>query len=379
LALCAILVIAAWLWWEGRSEAVEGVPPAIRIPDSERASDFARASEIRTFDFPIDHGPHFDFQTEWWYFTGNVEDSGGDHFGYQLTFFRRGFSKGQTSRASSFATNQVFFAHFAITDVEGKSHQAWERYSRGADGLAGASGDPFRVWLEDWTLEALDAEGTTVRLRAQEDGLGLDLILKSLKPIVAHGEQGLSAKSEEWGNASYYLSYTRLATEGTLLIDGRRVLVRGLSWFDHEWSTSALGERAVGWDWFGLQMSDNRELMMYLIRNDDGSIDEVSAGTLVEPDGTVIQLGQDQFQIQILDRWKSENSQGDYPSEWRITVSEYGVDILVEPWLEDQEMDISIIYWEGAVTLHGFSRGQEVEGRGYVELTGYAESLSGLF
>jgi predicted secreted hydrolase len=254
-----------------------------------------------------------------------------------------------------------------------------ERFSRGAAGLAGASGEPFRVWIEDWRLESLDERGSSLRLSAQASEFGLDLLLEAQKPIVPHGMGGLSPKSEEPGNASYYLSYTHLETSGTLLVQGTEIEVQGASWFDHEWSTSALGENAQGWDWFGLQLSDGRDLMLGLIRNVDGTIDPVSGGTLVEADGTTRSLEPGDIEIQALDHWISPNTDAEYPSSWRISIPSADLQIDLDPWLEDQEMNISIVYWEGAVRITGVSKGSPITGNGYVELTGYTQSFQGVF
>jgi len=364
---------------QSKDDSQSNLPPLIQIQESDASYNFQRAENPRKLTIPNDHGPHYGYQTEWWYFTGNLSDDEGRHFGYQLTFFRRALRPSTIERDSSFATDQIFFAHFAITDVENETHEEVERFSRGADLLAGATGEPLRVWLEDWTLEGLNNDGSSLHLRAQADGLALDLDLRSQKPIVAHGDRGLSLKGLEPGNASYYLSYTRLETRGEISVSGETYVVVGESWFDHEWSTSSLGEFAVGWDWFGLQLSDGRELMLYVIRNRDGAVDQISAGTLVELDGSIVALALDEFDVRVLDQWESASSGAVYPNAWKVIVESYNIDLTLTPWLPDQEMNISLIYWEGAVKINGQSAGKEVSGNGYVELTGYAESLQGVF
>jgi predicted secreted hydrolase len=354
--------------------------PRLELGATGDPAGFARALTPRTFSFPRDHGPHLDFQTEWWYYTGNLDTADGRHLGYQLTFFRRGLSPGAPERASAFGTNQIYFAHFAVTDVSADQHQSFERFSRGAAGLAGASGEPFHVWLDDWQVEALNVVGDQIHLRAAQEGLALDLTLAAAKPIVAHGDDGLSPKSSAPGNASYYLSYTRLDTTGSVtLADGSQQAVSGESWFDHEWSTSALGSGAIGWDWFSLQLSDGQELMYFQIRKDDGSLEAVSGGTLVAPDGSTRHLTADEVQIEVLDTWHSSASGANYPSGWRIRIPTAGLDLTATPWIDAQEMQVSFKYWEGAVRLAGTSGGATVTGNGYIELTGYAASIAGQF
>jgi predicted secreted hydrolase len=344
----------------------------VGLRSTDSIAGFARADHIRPFAFPLDHGPHPDFQTEWWYYTGNLDAADGRHFGYQLTFFRRALSPTGTTRDSDWATRQIYFAHFAITDAKTNDHWAVERFSRGAAGLAGASGAPYHVWLENWDASSLNADGSRVQLRAEDAGHALALTLDSAKPLVLHGDQGLSQKSAGAGNASYYYSFTRLASEGTLTLNGVKFAVSGTSWMDHEFSTTVLGENAVGWDWFSIQLSDQRELMFFQIREKDGSIEPFSGGTLVEPDGRIRALPRGQVNIQVLDKWTSAQSGGTYPAGWTMTIPSANIQLTLKPYVTDQEMRISIVYWEGAVSITGTSNGGNVRGNGYVEMTGYA-------
>jgi len=355
----------------------EAPPVTLRLASPEPLA-FARASVPRAFRLPDDHGPHFEFQTEWWYYTGQLRSEDGRRFGFQLTFFRRGLSPGPPP-VSGLATNQVYFAHFAVSDVAADRHASAERVSRGAAGLAGASGEPFRVFVEDWTADATSPDGGMLRLRARDGALVLDLELRATKPLVAHGDRGLSPKSGEPGNASYYVGYTRMTARGRVGTDGAGVAAAGEAWFDHEWSTSALGPNAVGWDWWSLQLDDGRELMLFEIRHADGRRGEASSGTLVEPDGRGRRLQPADFEVKVPRRWTSPHTRADYPAAWSIRVPSESLALDVEPLVADQEMRTSFVYWEGAVSLTGTSRGRPLGGQGYVELTGYARSMQGVF
>ncbi|QXD15464.1 carotenoid 1,2-hydratase [Rhodocaloribacter litoris] len=342
---------------------------------------YARATAVRPFVFPEDHGPHPDFKSEWWYVTGNLAAADGRRFGYELTIFRFALAPPDgTARASAWATRQLYMGHFAVTDVAGRRFFPFERFSRGAAGLAGARARPFRVWLEDWYLEAdttqpaPDPALPVMRLRAHEDGTGVDLVLRPLKPIVLQGDRGLDPKGDDPGNASYYYSMTRIATEGTVTVDGATFPVEGLSWMDREWSTSALGPDQVGWDWFALQLSDGRELMFYRLRERDGGISPTSDGVLVAGDGTPRRLDHTDVVVDVLDRWTSPHSGAVYPARWRLRVPREALDLTLTPLLADQEMNVSVRYWEGAVRVEGTAAGSPVEGHGYVELTGYDEA-----
>lgn len=384
LASTVIAVLAVGLWLAFRKEApIDARATVSGLPDTTifNTSEFSRAVAPVDFVFPGDHGPHPDFQTEWWYYTGNLTASDGRHFGYQLTFFRRALlpSAEVPERKSQLATSQLYFAHFAVTDSSAERHKAVERFSRGAGGLAGASSIPFKVYLENWSATGLNPAVNAMRLSAQDGAYSITLDLKSLKPVALHGDRGLSAKSAAPGNASYYYSFTRLESTGSIQTENGSYTVTGQSWMDHEWSTSALGPNAKGWDWFALQLSDQRELMLYRFRNTDGSIDAVSGGTVVQPDGGMRTLQRDQVQVEVLNTWRSPDNGAEYPTRWRIKIPYYDIDMLVEARINDQQNNLSIVYWEGAVTVSGTSNRAAVIGVGYVELTGYLSSINGKF
>ena len=346
---------------------------------SQVEGDFALVNGPRHFDFPEDYGAHEEYQTEWWYYTGNLENAEGRHFGYQLTFFRRALQPADEKifRNSDWAADQVFLAHFAITDVLQDEFYYSERIQRGAAGLAGAivNEQGFSVWLENWQVRQESEEG--FRLFAENDGLQLDLLLSDLKGVTPQGENGFSPKGSETGNASYYFSQTRLESTGFLKIDGQTFEVMGLSWMDHEFSTSALGADLVGWDWYSLQLNNQSELMLFTLRDAEGNISSFSSGNYLSSTGENYFLDRSNFEIQVLDNWKSKNSGAEYPSAWRISIPELELTLEITPYIKDQELLVSFIYWEGAVMISGDISGSPVSGSGYIELTGYAQSMQG--
>lgn len=351
------------------------------LPGSSRLSDllsdgglegYARATEPRDFRFPEDHGPHPEFRNEWWYVTGNLDGVAGERFGFELTFFRFSLTpQGHSGIDSSWQTNQVYIAHFAITDVSAKEFHVAQRYSRGSAGLAGAKADPFRLWLDDWSIEGDNTSGRW-HLRAHGDDFGIDLELLPLKPAILNGDGGLSQKSDIPGNASYYYSIPRLQSIGTLNVAERNYSVTGLSWLDREWSSSALSKSQRGWDWFALQLSDGSELMFYQLRRTDGSIDIHSAGTWIDANGKATRLLSDDVLISVTGYWQSER--GDrYPAAWEMDIPSLNLSLSVTPVMADQELITNVRYWEGAVDVSAKASGTSVSGRGYVELTGYAQ------
>ena len=332
---------------------------------------FARATTPRAFQFPADHGPHPAYRSEWWYYTANVATAGGRRFAFQLTFFRFALTPTAPARESAWASNQVYMAHFAVTDVQAGQFHAAERFSRGALDLAGARAEPFRVWLGPWQVSAGEAHFPQ-RLSAADDGYAIDVTLSEAKPVVLNGDAGLSQKSATVGNASYYYSIPRAAVSGTLTTPDGAWPVQGSAWFDREWSSSALAADQVGWDWFALQLSDGRDLMIYRLRRADGGADPHSAGTLVEADGSARTLAVADFTLDELAYWRSPRSGARYPARWRLRVPAARIDVEVVPETADQELDLAFRYWEGASRVTGTSAGAPVSGHGHVELTGYA-------
>lgn len=337
---------------------------------------FTRSVAGYEFEFPRDHGSHPDFRTEWWYFTGNVKNEEGRRFGFKLTFFRSAMvppGKGIEDR-SSLASNQLYIAHFAISDFNSKSHEVWERMGRPGLGQAGASTERMSVFLGDWTLEMDEDE--TMHLRAFVDDAGIDMTFVPEKPFVIHGEGGAHQKSDLEGHASHYISYTRLATSGTLKWNGVEHTVTGNSWMDHEFGSDQLGGDHVGWDWFSIQLEDGRDIMVYQLRRSDGTANPVARGGIVHKDGTLEPLGPGTYTIEHIGTWESSRSGAVYPMGWTITFPEHDGALTVMQVFEDQEMDTTrytnTYYWEGAVLIEGTFGGEPVRGRGYVELVGYA-------
>jgi predicted secreted hydrolase len=369
-----VLVVASLLPLTGVADDAQA--PQSRLSEllsSDGDAGFETAIERRAFVFPKDHGPHPGFRNEWWYVTGNLDSEAGGRFGFELTIFRFALTPAVPAAESNWRSNQVYIAHFAVTDADRERFYATERYSRGALGLAGASADPFRVWIDDWEISAVEkGQPERWRLRATDPEFALDVALAAAKPPVLNGVEGLSQKSAEPGNASYYFSITRWRTEGWLRLGDDEFRVSGLSWLDREWSSSALAADQLGWDWFALQLSDGSELMFYNLRKLNGSQDERSAGTWIDADGTSRHIDREQIDIAVTDTWDSPAG-GQYPSAWTLRFPQQGLSLDIRPVMADQELFTTVRYWEGAVDVQGDRHGSPIEGRGYVELTGYAD------
>ena len=325
------------------------------------------------YEFPRDHFNHPDFQTEWWYYTGNVHTSGGQRFGFQLTFFRQGVARSSTA-PSVWDVRDVWMAHLALSDIDGHRFFHAERLNRAGAGLAGADLEQRRVWNGNWRAQWLDQRAQ--RLDAITDNFSLSLNVKSEKAPVIHGRDGVSQKAEGAGKASHYISLTRLTTTGVIERDGMRFQVEGLSWMDHEFFTQQLDPVQSGWDWFSLQLTGGSEIMLFRLRRKDGSIDPHSAGTYIDAQGRSRFLSASDFSLTPGKTWTSPVTRSPYPVEWTIRIPFLGVDASVATRLSQQEFaggnSIAPPYWEGAIDAVGTKQGGSLVASGYLEMTGYS-------
>jgi len=347
------------------------------ILGSESDSGFRKATERIGFKFPEDHGSHDEFRTEWWYFTGNVRTKEGREIGYQFTIFRTALTPGNV-KDSGWASNQIYMGHFAITDISSGDFYYTEKFSRTGNGLAGAEAKPLRIWIEDWRIEEIkpnqeEKAGNNfpaVKIFAGTEEYEIELTLIPQKRIILQGDGGLSRKSEEEGNASYYYSVTRIGTEGRIKIKGDEYEVRGSSWLDREWSTSALSSEQKGWDWFSLQLDNGYEIMYYQMRKKDGTIDKYSKGSIILPSGEKENLYLKDVKLKVSEYMKNDEGV-EYPSGWELKIPSKETDLTIRPAIKNQELKLSVRYWEGSVRIAGKMGGKEVSGMGYVEMTGY--------
>ena len=388
----------SWILFSEPKAEIEATISAAQALSGSDTEGFTQALAPREFVFPGDHGAHPGFKTEWWYYTGNLFTEEGRQFGYQFTIFRNQLSPSDAdfarinqeepvlmnpeeegARDSEWSTNQLYLAHFAISDVSKKDHVFDERYSRGTAGLAGASVDPYRIWLEDWEITRVkdskaSDERFQMRIKAEmSNGTALDIVLNPQKPLVLQGEEGYDKKGGEDGNASYYISFTRMQTEGLLKKEGESLAVSGLSWMDHEWSTSALDSGQTGWDWFSIQLSNGYELMYYQIRNVDPDLAPQTTGSLVTPNGQKRDLDQGEVRLEVLEYWASPHTGARYPVQWTLAIPSEELEMDVTTVFDDQEMTVSVQYYEGALPVSGKFRDEAIDGNGYIEMTGYEQ------
>lgn len=373
LSLLSLLSLAACTREGPAGAAGRGISVADALGD-DGATGYARAVEPPELEFPADHGPHPAFRTEWWYVTGNLDSDDGRRFGVLLVFFRQALAATAAAREASLATRDMMLAHAAVTDVDGRRFHFAERLARATGGLGGVSGPPLRITCADWSATAApDGDGLLpLDLVAGDRDFAFSLRVEPGKPAVLQGDAGLSRKGPEIGDASIYYSLTRLPITGVIEVDGVEHRVRGQSWIDREWSTSALGPDQVGWDWFSLQLDDGAEIMWYRLRRADGSSDEWSRGCLVAADGTATPLLPTDVRAEPRGEWTAADGGASYPASWRLVGSAPAFDLEVTPLLANQELRTLVRYWEGAVAVAGTQAGRRVTGRGFLEMTGYA-------
>lgn len=374
LAILILPLATTWLWLA--SLPVPDVQPGgLAVGEAlggTQTEGFARVQAPRELHFPEDHGEHPAYRNEWWYLTGNLQGPDGRHFGFQFTLFRIALAPGPAPGDSAWRSHQVYMAHLGLSDTREARHRAVERFARGGSlGLAGVRLLPFRAWLDHWRLDGGHEDLFPLRLTAEEEDFGLELEFEALKPLVLQGDRGLSQKSAEPGNASHYYSYTRLAARGTVRTADNTVSVAGTAWMDREWSTSALAPEQSGWDWFALQFDDGRDLMIYRMRRHDGAHDPHSKGILVAEDGGSRLLRDHEFRLTPLAWWTSPATGDRYPVRWHVEVPGEALSLEVRARLQAQEMNLTVRYWEGAVTVHDRDRAGRPVGLGYLEMTRY--------
>jgi len=337
---------------------------------TSRAADYKSALPGYRYQFPRDHFDHPDYQTEWWYYTGNLTASDGHRFGFELTFFRQAVSR--DTNQSTWLIHDLYMAHLALSDLGGHRFYHDERINRAGPGLSGIDQNAGLIWNGNWQAQLTEGKHN---LRAIGDSFGIELGLTPAKPPVIHGRDGISRKAEGAGHASHYISFTRMITSGTIQLNGTTYQVQGASWVDHEFFSESTDPGEIGWDWLSLQFDNNTELMLYRLRHKDGSVDPYSSGSFIDAQGNCHFLSLQDFSMTPADEtWISPETAGKYPIRWHVAVP--GLDLRAEITtpLANQELSGSIgpNYWEGAIDISGKQSGYSLGGVGYLEMTGYA-------
>ncbi|MEN8259921.1 MAG: lipocalin family protein [Pseudomonadota bacterium] len=359
----AILVfVAAYLTWRSNvSTPTSGFDPTVFLEEGE--AEFAAPDRERPLAFPEDHGAHGQTRGEMWRFVGMVRDREEKPFGFQLTFYRLNLRTRALARVSAWAANQIFRAHFAITPSDGDDFHSFERFSRGALGLAGFHTGDARVWVENWFMAAAHGSRgvSDLKIEAREGGMGMALTLKPSKQVVETGGAG----------PVRFYAMSRLEVKGRLDLAGNSIEVSGDGYFEHAWGNLPPSGGAVAWNRYVIQLDDGRELILAQARRRDGSGTPIGSGVLIAKDGSFSSVNHRNLELAPNAAWRSSDTGVSYPSGWRVAVAKSRLDLVLEPLVRDQEVSHSIRYWSGAMIVSGESGGKPVSGFGYAELTGY--------
>jgi predicted secreted hydrolase len=348
------------------------LPLAVIAPLPAHAQTWQPALPGYHYQFPQDHFAHPDYQTEWWYYTGNLHTADGRRFGFELTFFRQGVSRAAV--ASPWALQDIYMAHLALSDMQDAQFHATERINRAGPGLAGIDPSTGRIWNGNWQTVL---SPTSHHLSAVGPNFALDLQLAPDTPPILHGRNGISQKADGVGHASHYISFPRMTTSGSITLDGKQFNVDGLAWMDHEFFSESMASGETGWDWLSLQLDDHSELMLYRLRHQDGTVDPYSSGTFIDTRGQSRFLSLSDFTMTpVGDTWTSPKTTATYPVAWRVTVPSLAFDLRIETPLRSQELASRVgpSYWEGAIDIAGTKSSTPIHGVGYLEMTGYASS-----
>ncbi len=359
-------------------DAFDYVPPlkveqtvikvASMIPGNQNdAHQYEKAKPGYNLQFPKDEAAHDAFKSEWWYYVGHLKDDEGHKYGYELTFFRH-----------KLLGQNMYFSHLALSDEQNQNFQWKERSSVLHPFTAGAKASNYYVWNGDWKVSAQPDGSHKINAGTRE--FSIQLNLDTLGAPVAHGDNGFSRKADGDGKASYYYSRTKMPTEGLITDHGKVHHVRGNSWMDHEFGSNMLGDKTIGWNWYSVQLENDSQLMLCIIRNEDGTVDNNSFGTIIGADGQTRKLTGSDFIIKTTGEWQSPKTNTKFPMGWDVTIPSEEIRLNIQPSLKNQELETErsagLSYWEGKCSVSGSMRGKSVKGDSYVELTGYAQKIN---
>lgn len=372
-SLSVTLFVLLWVTLSRESgEWVKAPNPSLETLidlDADGFSPVVGAWEPR---FPADHGAHPTFRSELWNLFGWLLDRQGRSYVFQVNLTRLALRAEAAERASAWATNQLFRGHLALILPGVASVLAEERLNRGALGLAGLSSEPVRIWLEDWSLSApVDSDGLLLEIAS--DRTGLSLTLNPIKPSATSNDLELFGQGP--GSPGFHLYLMpRLAVQGDLRLDGTQVQVQGTAWLDHAWGAISGASGQLALSRFAVQLDDGRDLMCLELRRRDGSGRPIPSCALIGSDGRVQAFGRREIRLEPVDEWRSPATGARYPLSWRLVLQPVGLELSLEPLLEDQELDPALRLWSGAVEVKGREGEAQLSGQGRVELTGLTRS-----
>ena len=347
--------------------------------------------------FPQDHGTHDQFDIEWWYLTANLQDEAGDPYGLQWTLFRFKNSRPRSSQAEGnnsssslknspitlnestvsldkkWHNDQIYMAHASIHSLD--THWFSEKFARGGVGNAGLTVLPLNLFIDDW--QWLNSDGdtglfpSTLTFSATDTSkpnaeASATFTLNQTGPLVQHGDNGFSVKSNN-GHASHYYSAPFISIEGELTqaidtVTAAPIKLKGQAWFDKEWTSQLLDTGTQGWDWLSLHLDDGNKIMAFRMRLKNQ--DDYVTGSYITSTGEQIALQPGDLTLQPVSVKKVDGRQ--LPLIWKLIIPSKKIDLTISTLKDKQWNNAAVPYYEGMVKIEG-SHG----GVGFLELTGY--------
>ncbi len=324
---------------------------------SERQNEFNTADPSYQITFPRDHGLHKNFRIEWWYFTANLKSESIDNLGIQWTLFKSNLKS--ESRKNPERLNGFWMAHSALTTET--LHYSDERFAREKSGQAGVTLNPFKAWIDNWSVTG-DDKLENIKLESSSVDFSFSLKLSTKLSPVLQGDKGFSKKSEQRA-ASHYYSQPFYSVQGWVILNGKRHVVEGVGWLDREWSSNLLNKNQRGWDWFSLHLDNGEKVMLFKVRHDNGP--DFLSGSWIKKDGTKNSLTSKDFQLK--ETAFSIIKGKKVPTKWKIELfGRVPLTINTQALNTNSWMETSFPYWEGPILLSG-----DWSGVGYLEMTGY--------
>lgn len=332
------------------------------------ADKFPEDRSDRSLAFPLDHGAHPEVPTEVWEFVGQMQTGEGHRYGFLLSITRIGLQPQEPERPSAWATRDVYRGLLAFLDADNDHYRASERFARTALGMSGYDPTSGRIWLDSWTIRVALEKAFSFALQAEAEGTRLDLRLDARKPAVmpAAGDFPAAAGGRLRG---YILS--RLAISGTVRHGEHERSVSGEAWLNRSWGKMTPPGGQIALNRYQIQLEDGREILIFQLRRKDGSAPPVSNGLLIQADGRVSLISENEVKLDPNTFWSSPSGTR-YPVAWTVNLPALGTELRLSPLVENQETDWSVRTWSGSVSVSGTGpRGERLTGRGFVELTGY--------
>ncbi|MDC3076366.1 iron ABC transporter permease [Paracoccaceae bacterium] len=325
---------------------------------TEQDNQFNEADPSYQITFPKDHGPHKNFRIEWWYFTANLRSDTLDNLGIQWTLFKSNL-KPLSKKKDPEHINGFWMAHSALTTET--SHYYEERFAREKTGQAGVTLEPFKAWIDNWSMKGDNKLGT-IQLESMGVDFSFSLNLSTKMSPVLQGDRGFSKKSKQRA-ASHYYSQPFYSVKGWVILNGKQHFVKGVGWLDREWSSNLLNENQLGWDWFSLHLDNGEKVMLFKVRNKNG--EDFLSGSWVSKDGAKKSLSSSDFQLEETAYSTIKGKR--VPTKWKISIlGSYPLTINTEALNINSWMATSFPYWEGPILFSG-----DLTGVGYLEMTGY--------